>query len=189
MNIIGRNQQNQQDVKAGAIGFQRSSTMKEENNLSSPYRLITLKKTESNLSSLFIGKSNSGFQSFLRQQGIDDLNDESCFVEEQSTMTNAYRVFAHLNIQNYEIINAYCEELMTNPYESNLANDIMVGRWLDTILPQLSSDLMPLLQELARFKIDTSVLDIYKNLLILIGKRFELQTKIVVGFSLIKGFR
>lgn len=78
---------------------------------------------------------------------------------------------------------------MANPYESNLANDIIVGRWLDTILPQLSSDLMPLLQELARFKIDTSVLDIYKNLLILIGKRFELQTKIVVGFSLIKGFR
>ena len=63
---------------------------------------------------------------------------------------------------------------MANPYESNLANDIMVGRWLDTILPQLSSDLMPLLLELARFKIDTSVLDIYKNLLILIGKRFEL---------------
>lgn len=155
--------------------------MKQEITFNSPYRLITLKNTESNFSTASIDKPTSGFKSFLRQQGTDDLADDACLLADEQSTTSAYRQFASLNIQNYEIINAYCEELMANPYESNLSNDIMVGRWLDTIVPQLSSDLMPLLQELARFKIDTSILDIYKNLLILIGKRFELESKIIVG--------
>lgn len=97
---------------------------------------------------------------------------------ENKNISLEYRLFVKLNLANYEIINLYFDELNDSPYEENLQNDISVGKWLDEILPHLSQQLFPLLPEVAKYRVDTSVLDLYKNLLVAIGKRYDLQMKL-----------
>lgn len=127
-------------------------------------------------------KSHSG--------SVDKNNEDSEgneYSEGGAEVSMNYRLFARKNIFNIDILNIYCDELTNTPYQENIQNDLVVGKWLDEIIPSLSQELFPLIQEVARFHIDTSILDIYKNLLISIGKRYELVMKLVVG-SLYPGY-
>ena len=92
-----------------------------------------------------------------------------------------YKEFVRKNIQYHNIIHAYCEDLISSPYEENLQNDVMVGKWLDEIIPPLSKELLALMPEVSKYKVDTTVLDVYKNLLILVGRRYDIEMKLVVG--------
>lgn len=110
-----------------------------------------------------------------RGQEDDDFND---FTEGYDLNQN-YKLFVRKNMFNLDIIMLYLEELASNPYEENLQNDIAVGKWLDEITPPLGQELFAIMPEVARFHIDTSILDVYKNLLIGIGKRYEIILKIL----------
>lgn len=167
-------------------GLQRASTM----NVSEPnpielVRSPKTRKVEESSQTTIYGTNGMrpGFSSMFAlqsQRGFNTETDSVGAAEDENTSIS-YRLFAKQNLQNYEIINVYFEELLASPYEDNLASDILVGRWLEVVIPELNKDLMPLLQELACFRIDTSILDVYKNLLILISKRYDLVSKLVVG--------
>lgn len=143
----------------------RSSTMKAEGELASPLKLRFI-SPDKGLSGL-VGNIHEDIV-------VGELG------EENSDVSMNYKIFAKRNIFNIDILNIYCDELANLPYEDNMQNDLTVGRWLDEIIPSLSQELFPLMQEVARFRIDTSTLDIYKNMLISIGKRYELTSKIMV---------
>ena len=102
-------------------------------------------------------------------------------------MSLEYEAFVNKNLFNYGIISLYCDELTENPYEDNLATDLVLGKWLDEIIQALNSELIPLICDVIKFKIDISILDIYRNLMILVGKRFELLSGMAVVFILTKG--
>lgn len=147
----------------------RSSTMRTEGDLATPLKIR------------FIDADKS------HSESVDKMHEDAGggeFGDDNNEVSMNYRVFAKRNIFNIDIINLYCDELANTPYEHNMPNDLIIGRWLDEIIPSLGQELFPLMQEVARFRIDTSILDIYKNLLISIGKRYELTSKIMVGASL-----
>jgi len=146
-------------------------------------------------------EETSGYKLSLNVQRVDDCNQNNGgdFLLSPTTPNSSRRVewdhkslsdqqvspqykdFVRKNIQYHNIIHAYCEDLLSSPYEENLQNDIMVGKWLDEIIPPLSKELLALMPEVSRYKVDTTVLDVYKNLLILVGKRYDIEMKLVVG--------
>lgn len=98
---------------------------------------------------------------------------------ETNGIAAGYEAFVNKNIEGYEIIKKYCEELTESPYEELLPTDVTMGRWLEDSISSLSGELLPMIGELTRFKIDISVLDIYRNLLMLVGKRYALLVTLV----------
>ena len=128
-------------------------------------------------SSTSLGKSR-----LVKEIGsFSDLDDTDLFgAREDLGISASYAKFARRTIANIEIINLYCAEVINSPYEENIQTDLVVGRWLDQTIPSLSQELYPLLGEMARFHIDTSILDIYKNLLIFIGQRYKTIVRILV---------
>jgi hypothetical protein len=148
-------------------------------------------------------EESNGFKLSLNVQRVEDCyhNNTGDFLMSPTTPNSArraewdhkslsdqqvssqYKEFVRKNVQYHNIIHAYCEDLITSPYEENLQNDIMVGKWLDEIIPPLSKELLALMPEVSRYKVDTTVLDVYKNLLILVGKRYDIEMKLVVGLS------
>ena len=103
-------------------------------------------------------------------------------------VSEQYKMFANKNVEYHEIVKIYCDDLVSNPYEENLQNDIMIGKWLDGIIPKLSHELSILMLEASRFKVDSTVLDVYKNLLSLVGKRYAIQMKIEVIYDSLLGY-
>lgn len=95
-------------------------------------------------------------------------------------MTAKLKDFISRNAEYLEVITAYIQEVMQVPYEENLQNDIAVGKWLTELVPKLKKDLIPLMPEARKYKIDMSTIDVYANLRIEIEKRFALVSKIQV---------
>lgn len=91
-----------------------------------------------------------------------------------------YEQFVKKNLFNFSIIKKYCEEITNQPFDTMLATDSTVGKWLDEEVHSLQTDLLAMGKELSRYKIDTSILDIYRNLLILVGKRYILLYQLTV---------
>lgn len=98
-------------------------------------------------------------------------------------MTPKLKEFIGRNSEYLEVINAYIQEVMQVPYEENIQNDIAVGKWLTELVPKLKRELIPLMPEARRYKIDMSTIDVYANLRIEIEKRFALVSKIQVDDS------
>lgn len=137
----------------------------------------------------FSGESNenalqlSNFQAEPKKTiEFDDWAGPEKEKEAPGEVSVSYKMFVNRNVNNLEIISLYCDELVTTPYQENLQNDIMLGKWLDEVTPRLSQDLFPLIQEVAKYHIDTSILDIYKNLMIQVSKRYSIQLKLAVRF-------
>lgn len=117
----------------------------------------------------------------------DSLTEELIereFLPDSQQLPGSYESFVNKNIDGFEIIKKYCEELTVFPYEEMLPTDKILGRWLEETISSLSSELLPMIGELHRFKIDTSVLDIYRNLLQLIGKRYTFLSHLPMVGSL-----
>lgn len=175
-------------LKPTGMGLLRASTIETPFSNHSA-RNISLKAEES-----------SGYKLSLNVQRVEDCyhNNNGDFLLSPTTPNSSRRTewdhkslsdqqvsaqytdFVRKNVQYHNIIHAYCEDLISSPYEENLQNDIMVGKWLDEIIPPLSKELLALMPEVSRYKVDTTVLDVYKNLLILVGKRYDIEMKLVV---------
>lgn len=185
-------------AKAPAPHFPRSSTMLiEEEKPKKPMEALPIKVNKNRQSGNSIPENedseNASSHEFICKSPIKPQEEEFPDFEEWagpavqdkeqqsvSEVSAAYRGFANKNIANIEILSTYCDELTNDPYEGSFQQDVIVGRWLDEIIPNLSQELFPLMSEVSKFHIDTSILDIYKNLLVQIGKRYDIQIKIQV---------
>ena len=96
-------------------------------------------------------------------------------------ITEDYEDFVNKNLLNISIIKKYCQEITASPFEEMIQTDIAMGKWLEDTTSRLSEEILPMISELSRFRIDTSILDIYRNLLQLIGKRYALLQPLVVS--------
>lgn len=100
---------------------------------------------------------------------IDHEDFQKLFGQEQR-----FSSFIDQNLANLDIMNKYCQELLQKPYEENLDNDVMAGRWLEELIVRLSKDIIDFINHHTKIKIDTSIIDIYKNYLILISQRYDI---------------
>jgi hypothetical protein len=100
---------------------------------------------------------------------------------QQPQIHEEYEYFVNRNLFNFMIIKKYCEEITAQPFEAMMATDMTVGRWLDEEISTLQSTVMSMGRELSKYKIDTSILDIYRNLLIMVGKRYALLDGLMVS--------
>ena len=153
-------------VKSGSYK-QRSSTMESlTDSLGQPSMLTPQVKTQER-------KQTNNFSELC----------ELAVQNECETRTSPYESFVNMNLENYGIIKKYCEELTETPFEEMLTTDTAIGKWLEEVVTSLTAELIPMIDDLARFKIDTSILDIYRNLLQLVGKRYTLLSTLTVGRS------
>ena len=100
-----------------------------------------------------------------------------------------YENFVKRNLFNFGVIKRYCEEITAQPFEAMMATDEAVGRWLDQEIQTLQTKILGMGRELSKYKIDTTILDVYKNMLIMISKRYALLNSLSVTMNLITGKR
>jgi hypothetical protein len=106
---------------------------------------------------------------------------------ESGEVTARLKDFIARNSEYVEVINTYIQEVMHVPYEDNVQNDIAVGKWLCELVPKLKKDLIPLMPEARKYKIDMSTIDVYANLRIEIEKRYSLVARILVFIGITAG--
>jgi len=102
-------------------------------------------------------------------------------------VTARLKDFIARNSEYLEVINTYIQEVMQVPYEDNVQNDVAVGKWLSELVPKLKKDLIPLMPEARKYKIDMSTIDVYANLRIEIEKRYSLVARILVMIGITEG--
>lgn len=107
----------------------------------------------------------------------------------QPQIHEEYEYFVKRNLFNFGVIKKYCEEITAQPFEAMMATDAAVGRWLDQEIQTLQTKIMCMGRELAKYRIDTTILDIYRNMLIMIGKRYALLNSLIVNMNLMAGKR
>lgn len=119
----------------------------------------------------------------------EDTEATSKAGSDSGEVTFRLKDFIARNAEHLEIINAYIQELMQVPYEDNVLNDVAVGKWLTELVPKLKKDLIPLMPEARKYKIDMSTIDVYANLRIEIEKRYALIVRIQVVYYDHRSFR
>jgi hypothetical protein len=107
----------------------------------------------------------------------------------QPQIYEEYEHFVKRNLFNFWVIKRYCEEITAQPFEAMMATDAAVGRWLDQEIQTLQTKILGMGRELSKYKIDTTILDVYKNMLIMISKRYALLNSLSVTKILITGKR
>jgi hypothetical protein len=113
--------------------------------------------------------SENRWYTLLTKSMIDNQDFNKIFGQEER-----FSNFIDQNLGNLDIMNKYCEELQQKPYDDNLEIDIMAGRWLEELIVKLSKDIIDFINHYTKIKIDTSIIDIYKNYLILISQRYDI---------------
>lgn len=113
----------------------------------------------------------------------EDTEATSKAGSDSGEVTFRLKDFIARNAEYLDVINNYIQELMQVPYEDNVLNDVAVGKWLTELVPKLKKDLIPLMPEARKYKIDMSTIDVYANLRIEIEKRYGLIVRIQVTNS------
>lgn len=113
----------------------------------------------------------------------EDTEATSKAGSDSGEVTFRLKDFISRNAEYLDVINNYIQELMQVPYEDNVLNDVAVGKWLTELVPKLKKDLIPLMPEARKYKIDMSTIDVYANLRIEIEKRYCLIVRIQVRKS------
>lgn len=119
----------------------------------------------------------------------EDTEATSKAGSDSGEVTFRLKDFIARNAEHLEVINSYIQELMQVPYEDNVLNDVAVGKWLTELVPKLKKDLIPLMPEARKYKIDMSTIDVYANLRIEIEKRYALIVRIQVVYYDHRSFR